>query len=120
MDGTMTETKKAKRTGRAASARATGVAGRLEISNVNVPGRKTRIKADKYEAMRRALSAVLPRRSPGLTQAEMFKAVSSHLPQDLFPGGATANWWAKTVQLDLEAKKILTRENSKPLRWYRS
>jgi hypothetical protein len=85
-----------------------------------VPGRKTRIKADKYEAMRRALLAVLPRRSPGLTQAEMFKAVSSHLPQDLFPGGATANWWAKTVQLDLEAKKILARENSKPLRWYRS
>jgi hypothetical protein len=112
--------KKAERTGPAASARATGVTRRLEIGNVNVPGRKTRIKADKYEAMRRALLAVLPRRSPGLTQAEMFKAVSSHLPQDLFPGGATANWWAKTVQLDLEAKKILARENSKPLRWYRS
>ena len=97
-----------------------GVAKRLEVSNVNVPGRTTRIKADKYEAMRRALLAVLPRRSPGLTQAEMFKAVRSHLPQDLFPGGATANWWAKTVQLDLEVKKILMRENSEPLRWYRS
>ena len=116
----MTETKDAKRTGRAASAQATGSAGRLEVSNVNVPGRTTRIKADKYEAMRRALIAVLPRRSPGLTQAEMFKAVRSHLPQDLFPGGATANWWAKTVQLDLEAKKIIARETSKPLRWYRS
>jgi len=114
----MTETKKAKRTGRAAPARATGVARRIEISNVNVPGRKTRIKAEKYQAMRRALMAVLPRNSPGLTQAEMFKAVRSGLPEDLFPRGATANWWAKTVQLDLEAKKILTRENSKPLRWY--
>jgi hypothetical protein len=116
----MTESKKARQTGRAVSTRAAGAAKRIEISNVNVPGRKTRIKADKYEAMRRAIIAVLPGRSPGLTQAEMFKAVRSHLPQDLFPGGATANWWAKTVQLDLEAKKILTRETSKPLRWYRS
>jgi hypothetical protein len=30
-----------------------------------------------------------------------------HLPQNLFPGGAKAGWWAKTVQLDLEARGLL-------------
>lgn len=28
--------------------------------------------------------------------------------------------WAKTVQLDLEAKKMLVREGVKPLRWHRT
>ena len=42
----------------------------------------------------------------------MFKAVRSRLPGDLFPGGAKANWWAKTVQLDLEAKRVVARENT--------
>jgi len=112
--------KKAEGTGTELSVQVPGGKRQLEISNVNVPGHKTRIQADKYEAMHRALLAVLPKTPPGMTQAEVFKAVLSHLPQDLFPGGATGNWWAKTVQLDLEAKKVLTREKSKPLRWFRS
>jgi hypothetical protein len=29
-------------------------------------------------------------------------------------------WWAKTVQLDLEAKGIITREKIRPLRLHRS
>jgi hypothetical protein len=78
------------------------------------------VNADKYEAMRRALMGVLPKKAPGLTQAEMFKAVRSRLPGDLFPGGAKANWWAKTVQLDLEARRVVARENTKPLRWHRA
>lgn len=42
-------------------------------------------------------------------------------PQDLFPGGEKSGWWAKTVQLDLEAKGILVRDTkSKPLRWWRA
>lgn len=90
------------------------------VRNVNVPGHTRRVDASKYEAMRRALLSVLPRTAPGLTQAEMFKAVLRHLPNDLFPGGAKANWWAKTVQLDLEARRLVARENTKPARWYRS
>jgi hypothetical protein len=90
------------------------------IENVNVPGYSSRVRADKYEAMRSTLMKVLPKKAPGSTQAEMFKAVLPHLPSDLFPGGAKANWWAKTVQLDLEAKRVVVRENTKPLRWHRS
>ncbi|MGD8604711.1 MAG: hypothetical protein PVF49_09080, partial [Anaerolineales bacterium] len=57
--------------------------------------------------------------SPGLNQAEIREAVVPHLPGDLYPGGAKAGWWAKTVQLDQEAKGALMREATKPLRWYR-
>lgn len=93
--------------------------GRRVVENVNVPGYTSTVDAAKYEAMLRALFKVLPSKPPGLTQAEMFRAVLPHLPQDQFPGGAKAAWWVKAVQLDQEAKGALVREPSKPLRWHR-
>lgn len=94
---------------------------KIEVENVNTPGRTTRLDADKYAAMRASLLAVLPAAPPGLNQAEMAAAVVPHLPAALFPGGAKAAWWAKTVQLDLEAKGLLRRVSSpRPTRWYRT
>jgi hypothetical protein len=91
----------------------------VTVQNVNVPGYKSRVNAAKYDAMRQALIRILPSRAPGVTQAEMVEAVKGHLPEELFPGGATAGWWAKTVQLDLEKKGIVRRSvEMKPLRWY--
>jgi uncharacterized protein DUF6958 len=91
----------------------------VTVQNINVPGYSSRVNAAKYTAMRRALLRVLPSRAPGMTQAEMFQAVLGHLPASVFPGGATAGWWAKTVQLDLETKGIVRRSaDMKPLRWY--
>ena len=69
--------------------------------------------------MRRAILRVLPRRSPGLTLADLAAAIRPHLPEALFPGGAKAGWWLKTVQLDLEAKGAVTREKVTPLRVWR-
>jgi hypothetical protein len=93
----------------------------VTVQNVNVPGYTSRVNSAKYLAMRGALLRVLPRGAPGVTQREMFEAVTEHLPEDLFPGGAKANWWAKTVQLDLEAKGIVQRSaQMKPMRWYRT
>lgn len=91
----------------------------VTVENVNHPGSSHPVNAARYDAMRRALLKALPKRSPGLTQAEMFRAVLPHLSEDHFPGGSKAAWWAKTVQLDLEAKKIITREKTTPLRWHR-
>jgi hypothetical protein len=92
----------------------------VTVQNVNVPGYTSRVNAAKYTAMRRALLRVLPSRAPGMTQAEMFEAVKRYLPERVFPGGAKAGWWAKTVQLDLEKKEIVRRSaDSRPLRWYR-
>ncbi|WP_067339277.1 DUF6958 family protein [Stappia indica] len=93
---------------------------RIEIENVNTPGRTSRVDRAKYEAMRTALLSVLTPEKPGLTVAEAKAALLPHLPHALFPEGATAGWWLKAVQLDLEAKGIVARAPTKPLRLYRN
>ncbi|KWV93482.1 hypothetical protein [Erythrobacter sp. YT30] len=90
----------------------------VTVENVNTPGKSSCVNAAKYNDMRAAFDAALPKSSPGLTQAETREAVKPHLSDDLFPGGKTSGWWAKTVQLDLEAKGLLVREVTKPLRWH--
>lgn len=93
----------------------------IEVENVNIPGRVSKVNAVKYEAMRVALLEVLPQEPPGLSQAEMRAAVLPHLPQDLWPNGEKSMWWVKTVQLDLEAKGLVIRSReSRPTRWRRS
>ncbi len=93
---------------------------KVVIANVNVPGSQTRVSKAMYDAMKQALWQVLPAAAPGLTQGEIREAVVPLLPEDLYPGGAKAGWWAKAVQLDLEAKGAVVREPSKPLRWHRA
>ena len=93
---------------------------KIEIENVNHPGKVERVDAAMYEAMKRAILTVLPASSPGMTVAEVQAAVPAHLPEALYPGGAKAGWWMKAVQLDLEAKGIIEREKTKPLRLHRT
>jgi len=93
------------------------VTNKVDVENVNHPGVLRRVDAAMYGAMRRAFLRVVPGRSPGLTADEIREAVLAHLPAKLFPGGARAGWWTKTVQLDLEAKGLLSREKTRPLRW---
>ncbi len=93
---------------------------RVTIENVNHPGHASTVDAGMYHAMRDALLKVLPASAPGLTLAEMRDAIAPHLPDHLFPGGAKAGWWSKAVQLDLEAKRVIARESSKPLRLHRN
>ena len=94
------------------------MADMIEVQNVNTPGKTGKVNAAKYADMFSAFERALPRTSPGLTQSEVREAVKPHLSDDLFPGGKTCGWWAKTVQLDLEAKGMLVRESTKPLRWH--
>ena len=89
------------------------------MENPNSPGRPMPADAAKYHAMRDAILAVLPGAAPGLTVAEAKTRVLPLLPETLFPGGSTAGWWLKGVQLDLEAKRLITREAAKPLRLHR-
>lgn len=114
----MTSRRTAARESGAPSARRAG--DRVTVENVNVPGRTSTVDGAKYAAMRKALLEVLPRTAPGMTQAEMFAAVRTRLPEELYPGGAKASWWAKTVQLDLEAKGTVVRDPTKPLTWRRA
>jgi hypothetical protein len=91
----------------------------IEVQNVGQPGKTYRVDAAKYADMRAAMEKVIPTAPPGLTPAEIIQAVKAHLSQTLFPGGETAGWWVKCVQLDLEAKGVLKRAAKAPVRLHR-
>ncbi|GHB05763.1 hypothetical protein GCM10009069_30130 [Algimonas arctica] len=88
------------------------------VENINTPGRLHSVNAEKYSAMKKAILSSLPSAPPGRNFNEALVEVKKHLPEKLFPGGATSGWWFKTVQLDLEAKRVLKRSDTKPLRWW--
>ncbi|MCP4559971.1 MAG: hypothetical protein GY873_05745 [Bosea sp.] len=92
---------------------------KIEIENVNKPGKSERVDRAKYQAMRKALLAALPEEAPGLTVPDAKEALLPLLPDELFPQGATAGWWLKAVQLDLEAKGVIKRAPRKPVHLYR-
>ncbi|WP_447749757.1 DUF6958 family protein [Sphingopyxis fribergensis] len=92
---------------------------RTEMLNIASPGHVVRVEKAKYDAMKDALLAAVPEAEPGLTVAEIKARVLPLLPEALFPGGAKAGWWLKGVQLDLEARGLIARENTKPLRLHR-
>jgi len=94
-------------------------AGRVVVENVNHPGRTREVEAERYGAVRQALLAILPEAPPGMPLEQVRSELPGRLPEDLFPGGAKAGWWLKTVQLDLEAKGLLARSRSTPLRLHR-
>ncbi|MGH9845837.1 MAG: DUF6958 family protein [Blastocatellia bacterium] len=91
----------------------------IAVENVNHPGKARLVAAAMYAPMKRAILKVLPVKPPGMTLAELGERLLAHLPEDLFPQGARAGWWAKTVQLDLEAKGVIERENTTPLRLHK-
>ncbi|MDP3658419.1 hypothetical protein [Phenylobacterium sp.] len=93
---------------------------KIEIENIKQPGARYRVDAAKYHAARAAYLQAIAAGGPALTVAEIAPLVRERLPQDLFPGGATAGWWTKAVQLDLEAKGVLVRDAGKPLRLRRA
>ncbi|MCF2869752.1 hypothetical protein L0664_01615 [Octadecabacter sp. G9-8] len=91
---------------------------KTEVQNINTLGITTRVDTAKYNAMRDAMVRVMPHTAPGDTAKDIKAATLPHLPETLFPAGATAGWWQKCVQLDLEAKGIITRSATKPLRFF--
>jgi len=96
-----------------------GGSDRVSVESPIHPGRTREVDAARYSAVRDALLAALPAEPPGLTYDEWTRAIVPGLSDALFPGGAKAGWWTKTVQLDLEAKGRIVREPVTPLRWHR-
>jgi hypothetical protein len=84
------------------------------------PGTSKNVDRQKYEAMRAAILTTLPDKPPGLTYMEMREQMAPRLSQAVFPDGEKAGWWAKCVQLDLEAKGLVLRDGSSPLRLRRT
>jgi len=91
---------------------------RVAMESILSPGRVKNVDADKYEDMRQAMLASLPVGPPGITSAELKRLILPRLSSMLFPGGEKAGWWLKGVQLDLEAKKLVGRSATAPLRFF--
>jgi hypothetical protein len=92
---------------------------KIEVENINTPGRTERLDRTKYMAMREALLAALPDTAPGMTVAQAQEALLPHLSETDFPERQKAGWWMKAVQLDLEAKGIIKRAPKRPVQLYR-
>lgn len=92
---------------------------KIEIENINTPGKTEHVDRAKYMAMRETLLSVLPDTGPGIKVADAKAALLPRLPDNLYPEGKTAGWWLKAVQLDLEAKGIIARAPSKPVQLFR-
>lgn len=89
---------------------------KIEVRNLNHPESIQLVDAKMYKAMRVAYLKAVPRDKHGSTLDEIRKRLPALLSHDAFPGGKKLNWFAKVVQLDLEAKGIITRDKSSPLR----
>lgn len=73
-------------------------------------GRK--IAKGKYDAVKRVMLSVL--RSRALTHTELMRAIGRKLKGE-FDGNV--NWYGETVKLDLEARRVIERTETKPQKY---
>lgn len=71
------------------------------------------IDKKKYEMMKKAIVSSLGR-NKDLTHAELFDELGKRL-KGKFLGNTS--WYAETLKLDLEARKIIERTTSKPQKY---
>jgi hypothetical protein len=98
---------------------ATNDSQKVTLQNPNHPGYAKQVDAPMYEAMKQAFLKVLPKTEPGLAFDALAEAVLPHLPEELYPGGAKAGWYTKAVQMDLEARGVIVRAKTRPLRLHK-
>lgn len=67
------------------------------------------VTAEKYEPVRKAILASVPRNKEGLTFKELVAAVTRKVPKPLFPKLGSVAWYTKVVQLQLEAEGLIAR-----------
>src|SRR5439155_27232024 len=70
------------------------------------------ISKQKYETLKKAIVSAL--RNKELTHTELFNQLNKSL-KSKFSGNIS--WYAETVKLDLEARKIVERTSSKPQKY---
>jgi hypothetical protein len=70
------------------------------------------ISRNNYEIIKRAMLQII--KDKELTHTELFYQLNKKL-KDKFSGNI--NWYGETVKLDLEARKIIKRTNSKPQKY---
>jgi hypothetical protein len=70
------------------------------------------IDKQKYETLKKAIVSALQKKE--LTHTELFDLLNKSL-KNKFSGNIS--WYAETVKLDLEARKIIGRTSSKPQKY---
>ena len=70
------------------------------------------ISKEKYETLKKAILGALGKKE--LTHTELFDRLNKNL-KNKFTG--SISWYAETVKLDLEARKIIERTTSKPAKY---
>ncbi|KPP87097.1 MAG: hypothetical protein HLUCCA08_04030 [Rhodobacteraceae bacterium HLUCCA08] len=82
-------------------------------------GKAWRVNRARFEDMAQALMAVLPDGPPGMTVPEAKAALLPRRDPAVFAGGDKAGWWLKAVQPDHEARGLIARADTLPVRLYR-
>lgn len=88
---------------------------KIQTLHPTVGKRNMSIAREKYETMKKAMLGVLKNKK--LTHTELFSAIEKKLAGK-FEGNIS--WYAETVKLDLEARKLITRTNDKPQKYHLS
>jgi uncharacterized protein (DUF2461 family) len=70
------------------------------------------IDKQRYETLKKAILSTL--RNKELTHTELFHQLNKRL-KGKFSGNVS--WYAETVKLDLEARKLIERTSSKPAKY---
>ena len=81
----------------------------MKTKNVNKGTGGFAVTPEKYEPIRKAILASVPRNREGVSFKELVASVTSRVPNELFPKRGSVSWYTKVVQLDLEAKGLLER-----------
>ena len=81
----------------------------MKTKNPNKGSGGFAVTREKYDPIRRAMLASLPRSKAGVTFRDLVAAVKAQVPEELFPKRGSVSWYTKVVQLDLEASGHLER-----------
>lgn len=81
----------------------------MRTKNVNKRSRGFAVTAEKYEPIRKAILASVPRNKEGVSFGELVASVNRRVPKALFPKRGSVSWYTKVVQLDLEASGQIER-----------
>jgi hypothetical protein len=75
------------------------------------------VDPDKYERIKAAILQILPAAPDGMTWVELVERIAPILPESIFRHMGTIRWYAKAVQLDMEARgEIIRVPDSRPTR----
>jgi hypothetical protein len=81
----------------------------MKTRNINTGSRGFAVTPEKYEPIRKAILAEVPRSAEGVAFKDLVRAVAARVPPALFPKPGSVSWYTKVVQLDLEAQGRIER-----------